>query len=294
MDGATCALLFEKAGGRRENVHFVHAGQLGQFVREQLASVPGFIVFADVGGISDEEANVLEKRGDCVLLDHHKTSMNVAERSWCYVDSSGNGGSACGSELLRRYLASFERSLDDEPTRALVAAVDDHDRWLKKNSLGEELALLFSFFGTTEFIERFIRIEERMRNTDGGMLYYQERDVLRVLRRKLVERIAIAAKKTIVRDVEVDGRKYRVGYVLSSLQSVSEGLERVLDRHPEAQVAAQVNFDSGVVSLRSRSGGPDVAEFARAFGGGGHRGAAGHQIPRSLIELIVEEVHGGR
>jgi hypothetical protein len=37
-----------------------------------------------------------------------------------------------------------------------------------------------------------------------------------------------------------------------------------------------------VFSLRSRGTGPDVSEIAKALGGGGHRGAAGFQVPHDV------------
>jgi len=58
---------------------------------------------------------------------------------------------------------------------------------------------------------------------------------------------------------------------------------RLLDLHPDAEfAAAEVRGpDSVTYSLRSRDDRADVSEIARKWGGGGHRNAAGFEVPRS-------------
>jgi len=62
---------------------------------------------------------------------------------------------------------------------------------------------------------------------------------------------------------------------------VSEACARLLEMHPEAELAAawfQVEPGRRVFSLRSRKGETDVAELAKLFGGGGHPSASGFSV----------------
>ena len=53
------------------------------------------------------------------------------------------------------------------------------------------------------------------------------------------------------------------------------------------------NATHRVYSLRSREGGADVSEIAELYGGGGHRHAAGFQVPLSLAGEARRELPGG-
>lgn len=292
MDGATCCILWEAAGGRRENVHFITAGGMERFVKKDpLVQSRAFLVFADVGLTSGTQADALEKRGECVLMDHHATSQHLSERPWCDVRMD-----ACGSELLRQYLG-----LEDEHIGRFVQLVDDHDRWLGKEPLSVDLAMWLVFAGQDDFIRRF----RALGSGDSPSLFERlyglgyrnfwspfERELVGILRHNRDEGIKNALRKSQVLEVEATWstpiETIDVVCVVTSEQNSSLMLVRALEENPECEVAAQVNIDKGTVSLRSR-GDYDVAAMAKHHGGGGHKAAAGFPFPPGFLKEIVIE-----
>lgn len=124
LDGAGCAIVFLRAGGRRENIRFVPAGMLENFVKKDpVFAGDEFIIFADIGLNVPKYATRIDKRGNCVLLDHHKTSAHLADRPWAGVDMD-----ACGTELLRRYLGDDIGPEHTVTCETLARVIDDHDR----------------------------------------------------------------------------------------------------------------------------------------------------------------------
>lgn len=282
MDGSGCAIVFQAAGGKKENIRYVAAGMVERFIKDEpLIDSDRFMLFADVGFPDDQKyVNKLEKRGNVVVLDHHKTSAHMKDRSWCKIDVDGNGGSACGCEMLRQYLG-----LEDQSTRYLCEVIDDHDRWLRKTPLSEELATLSVFLGQKIFIEWFTG-----RDFSNGLFTKTELDMLQVLKERRDENIETAIKKALVKDVVFNGVPMKIGYVVTPEPNISLLLDTLLERRPELDVACSIGVDKGAASFRTKKS-IDVSEIAKYFGGGGHRAAAGHRLPDSMVKELIEVVH---
>jgi oligoribonuclease NrnB/cAMP/cGMP phosphodiesterase (DHH superfamily) len=283
MDGSGCALVFLKAGGKKENIRFVPAGMVERFVKEE-PEIQGnrFLLFADIGFVDPKYVDILEKRGNCVVLDHHKTSLFMQGRSWCLIDAV-DGGTACGCEMLRRYL-----EVEDEGIKFLCRVIDDHDRWKLKEPQSQDLAMLSVFLGQKIFIEWF-----QGRDFADGLFTKTDLDIMAVLKERRDENIANAIKHVIKREVAWGDKTAKVGYIVTSEMNTSLLMNKVLEAHPELDAAALLDFSKTQVSLRSRNG-YDVSEMAKYFGGGGHNAAAGHPFPAKFKESMIEDLHDGR
>lgn len=279
MDGSGCEIMFLRAGGKKENVRFVAAGMLERFLKNDLDSLcDRFIIFADIGLTKKSETYVelLEKRGSCVLLDHHSTSLFVDGKPWCDVRQD-----ICGTEMLRQYLG-----LEDESSKALAALIMDHDIWIQKDPRSLDLAAFTVFVGQDIFVDRFVD-----RDITKGLFDPLETELMKIMTRRRDQFIAACIKKVIVRDVKWgDGRVAKVGYIISGEMNVTLMLDVLLRERPDLDVGCQINFEKGSVSLRSRNG-YDVAEMATYYGGGGHKAAAGHRIPEAMLLDVLKEVH---
>lgn len=282
MDGSGCAIVFQHAGGKRENIRYVAAGMVERFIKDEpLINSDKFMIFADIGFPDDTKyVNKLEKRGNCVVLDHHKTSLHMKGRPWCLIDAEGNGGSACGCELLRQYLG-----VEDAGIKYLCGVIDDHDRWLRKDPNSEDLATLTVFLGQKIFVDWFSG-----RDFNAGLFTKTELDMLSVLKERRDENIENAIRKVVVKDIVFNGRTVKIGYVVTPEPNISLLLDTLLTRKPELDVACSIGIDKGAASFRSKKG-LDVSEMAKYFGGGGHFAAAGHRLPDSLISEMIEVVH---
>lgn len=272
--------MFLRAGGKRENIRYVAAGMVEKFIKKDLDELGGrFVIFADIGlsGATGEKyADILEKRGNCVLLDHHNTSLHLSNRTWCDVRQE-----FCGTELLRQYL-----QLEDESSKALAVLIQDHDLWLKKDPRSVELAAFTVFVGQDIFVDRFV-------NRDVTKEFFDplETELMKIMTRRRDQFIDQAIKKVVVKDVTWNGNTCKVGYIISPEMNVSLLLDTLLSQKPELDVGCQINFEKGSVSLRSRRG-YDVSEMAKYFGGGGHKAASGHRISDEIMKGILEDIHG--
>lgn len=290
MDGAGCALMFMAAGGKRENIRYVPAGMVEKFVKTDPAFEQDvFLIFADVGLNLPKYAEKFEKRGQLVVLDHHKTSLHMKDREWACIRME-----ACGSELLRRYLnvgnlipAEYEATC-----RNLATIIDDHDRWLLNDPLSMDLAAFMSFVGQADFVDRYAN-GRKVNDLKTDLFTPFERDVLGILIRRRDEAIVRCIKHAKVRDLFLGNRDVRVAYVISDEPNTSILLDELLKQKPDVNVAVQVMMSHNKVSLRSRGGVPDVSEIAQQFGGGGHAAASGHLLPHSLIDELIAEIHNG-
>ena len=302
MDGAGCAIIFLMLGGKEENIHYVGAGTLRKFVDENhLMKGDRFVIFADVGITSAEDADALEKRGNCVLIDHHLSAKHMQDRSWCYIDCDGNSGSACACKLFLSYMAYSYESwsrvfMENHEILHLTNAIDDNDRWLQKNPRSAEMAAYMTFVGQKRFIKAFIDLSRWGDNfsslSPNKTIWYEwEETVLEIIQDQKNKNIERLLRDVIVHDIEMDNEMIPVGYVVSSEQNVSQLLMTVLQRFPEVKVAAQISVDKGSISMRSR-GDVDVSALAKMFHGGGHRSASGHPLPKNLSKLIIEACHG--
>lgn len=284
MDGAGCAIMFMYAGGKKENIRYVKAGMLEQFVKKEPEIKGGkFIIFADLGFNDPKYADMLEKRGNCVILDHHNTSVFLKDRTWCNIDMN-----ACGSELTRQYLG-----IEDEEAKKFAALIDDHDRWLRKDPRSEQMAAFMSFVRQASYISRFKNFKDRF-NWPNGIFSDFEIDLLGILDKNREESVRLAIEKMIVKDIPhpKTGETIRVGYTTSADPNISIILNEMLNARPDIVMSVQISLNQGSISLRSR-GDFDVSEFASHFGGGGHKSASGHRMPRGFIENLIEELHGG-
>jgi len=299
MDGSGCAIMFMGAGGKRENIRFVSAGMVEQFVKKDpIFKEDRFLIFADVGLNTPKYADVLERRGNLVMLDHHNTSLHLVGRHWAEIEEKNQ---RCGTRMLRDYLVANVpggKFIGSSSWRIFANLLDDHDRWIREIPGSEDMATLMSFLGQQDFITRFVnpkeRICESIREGRGkSFLTEFEEDLLGILQRRRDEAIAEVIEKAIVKEIKLpDDSRVTVGFVITDEPNISLLLNRLLEEKPEIQIAASVCMPKGAVSLRSRGGNPDCSYVAGLFKGGGHKAAAGHRLPQDLSEVILEHIYG--
>jgi hypothetical protein len=154
MDGAAAAAIFRCFGGLHSNIHFCKPNDVtSALIKADVLDQTGpkdFLIFADVR-VADWMALELEKRGNVVLLDHHRSSASLSDYTWCCIDEG-----ICGSGLLHQYFTTHCDTMCSGPyierLEHIVAAVDDYDRGIHKNPGGDELSLLMNALGTGSFI----------------------------------------------------------------------------------------------------------------------------------------------
>lgn len=305
LDGSGCVIFFILAGGKIENVRYVAAGMVERFIKKDpVFSSNKFLIFADVGLNLPKYADILEKRGNVVMFDHHKSSTHLVGRHWAVIDEKNE---RCGCVMLRDYLIDIcEKGvgqgniLKSSSYRIFAETIDDHDRWQgKMKPHSDNLALIMPFYGQEEFVRRFTSFDPKERvcmNISRGVTrsFFDEidRELLIILEKKRNDSAESLMKKIRIEKVETDSvGTVSVGWFVSADPNISFILNKVLDERPDIDVACSISFDRGAVSLRSRDGKPDVSLLAAEMGGGGHASAAGHRIPQAVIDTIAERIY---
>lgn len=273
----------------------------------------------------DREVYVLDfsfKKDECLrmasicktltIIDHHKSAMadlrgifnmpaseNVeifdAGARNLYVNLDMNHS---GAVLAWRYF--FYPDID---TPQLLLYIEDRDLWRWKLPHSKQInAALASYMGDPVVNTSFLRLETISREW-GSQLEQQlvtEGEAILRSQNELVARMASSAEGF---DWTSHGNVHRTHAANASCLQSELG-DHLLHPPPEAsperpcEVAAIYYWsgpaDAYRVSLRSRPDGPDVAEIAKRYGGGGHRNAAGferHQLPwRDRAEKIAENM----
>src|SRR5574343_683085 len=152
-DGSGCAVIFIAAGGKRENITFAGPdhNEVDDVAKDLMWTHNGLVIFADVS-LSKEMALKLVGKDNIVLLDHHKSAMELQDISFCHIDNS-----KCGTKLLYEWLLSSVTQLTIPKYRHFVDCIDDKDRWVNAIEDSFYTHTLHHIYGQELFIERFLR-----------------------------------------------------------------------------------------------------------------------------------------
>lgn len=226
--------------------------------------------------ISFDREHMLQLAADndqVYAYEHHKTAqdqmLDLPENVHVEFDLERSGAG-----IAWDYLS------DGSPRSWLVDYVEDRDLW--RFDLGNSRdvnAYLQSRPQTFEEWERLWNLTPQMVRPLGEAI------------RGYVDHYA---ERAVATGAPIELLGYRTFAVNVQYLGVSETLHRVLERIPEAQVALGWHVHGSPTrgghvhySLRSRTEDDvDVTVIARTFGGGGHKNAAGFEVPYILGNLF--------
>lgn len=207
-----------------------------------------------------------------VIIDHHKTAVELNKYEFAHVSVEKNGVLMSGTYLFYKYLKEIY-NVSNRKLERFVENVRAYDTWdWKKN--GNQLAKttndLMYIKGINDFAEDMI---DAVANTEDD-LFLKETDwiLLKYETQKLVNYIKSKEKDII--DFRL-GDNYHLGVVYAE-QYVSDLGNQLALQHPEYDAIAIIGAKT--VSLRTIRDDIDVSEIAKQYGGGGHQKAAGFLI----------------
>jgi oligoribonuclease NrnB/cAMP/cGMP phosphodiesterase (DHH superfamily) len=206
------------------------------------------------------------KAASLLAFDHHKTAQaDLAGLDFCTFDMAKSGARLTFDYLCRHDVATGGATSDGVPW--LVAYTEDRDLWLHKLPLTKEvnagLRALPMDFDAWDLLHANPDAQRTLATEGAAILRYQ---------RKLVESHVSHAQ-----EVEIMGHKVLcVNCTTPDLQSEVAG--ELAEGRPFGACWFEADSNERVYSLRSRDGGVDVSEVAKAHGGGGHRNAAGFRM----------------
>lgn len=319
LDGVGCAILAYLAFGR-ENVDVEYCdygdvdGKVREFYLSDVDKQYDDIYITDIS-IDEENATWIEdlvRSGErWHLFDHHATALGLNRFDWCEVEVINNtlGVKTSGTELFYTYLLeieAFDHLSADVITNIgrFVDIVRDYDTW-RWNDLGEEGVIckqvndLFYIYGR----EKFIRWASDQIYTYRGPMevdYFGSRSFLvfesesysfpwfsemdRILleqKQKDIDIYVEEKNKQLTWKIDKFGHTY--GIVFAE-RYFSELGNRLCEMNPDIEYVAMVNICEGTVSYRTIREDVDLGgEIAHAYGGGGHKKAAGSRFDRKAI-----------
>lgn len=228
------------------------------------------------------------KTASIVVLDHHKTAAQDLvrlPRAYHTVNDIGDAWLECEANGMPRVAALFdmERSgagiawdwcFPGERRPQLIRHIEDRDLWKMELEATRRISLFLRSYPYD--FEVWDGIAAQLDDIGGlrANIMAQAAAIERFYDRKLAEMLPTAT----LRDV---GKWKGVAVAHAPYAFASDLANELLKAHPEAPFAAVVvdAYGARTWSLRSEDGRQDVSEVAKAFGGGGHRNAAGFRVP---------------
>lgn len=289
MDGSASALIFLHSGGMKKNIKFVQAGHFDDtFMDSNMSKNDTPCLFVDIAPSTEAVAQLISNRRFAWVIDHHASAVKFSMYPGFHVNVENT---ACGSESLRQWLVDRGvKKFDTQAWKRFTRIIDDHDRWQLKIPFSLEMPKFFSFVGQQEFITRFMDVETRFAEEKCSYWNPFEAELMVLVDREQTRRFNRDLKRFVVIEREFDGKKTKIGYVISGEVNNSEMLNIYLKQHPEVDAACQICPDLNKVSLRSNNK-LDITSFTAIYGGGGHKNSGGHGLPDELTRKVADLVH---
>lgn len=197
------------------------------------------------------------------VIDHHKTAQK---------DLDGIDDEAFNIETVYDMdqsgcVLTWKYFHEMTPVPRMLSLIQDRDLWRFNLKGTKELFVYLSAHKQDFYLWTDIRFAlDRAIEAGGAMLKYQQKQVDNIVKYSTYE-------------TELAGHKVAA---CNSCIFQSEIGHAMLDKFPEAKFAVIYNDKDErvtIYSMRSR-GDFDVSDIARAYGGGGHKAAAGFQVNR--------------
>lgn len=195
-----------------------------------------------------------------LILDHHKSAAEEL------VDLPANVVAVFDMERSGAMMA-WQHFFPDVPAPRLIEHIQDRDLWrFALPGTREIQANVFSYpydFG----------VWDRLMTSDVELLRGEGAAIERKHHKDIAELVTVTKRRMVIGgfDVPVANLPYTLSSDAGHLMAQDEPFAACYWDTP----------DGRVFSLRSSDAGQDVSAVAKTFGGGGHRNAAGFQVPHS-------------
>lgn len=270
LDGIACAVLYCKAYPNVELV-FIDYDRVNETVEELAKSTDQHIMISDLSVNKEELAELLDKRGNVELIDHHPTAKWLADKyKWALVDTNWSATKHMYEVLSTRFnLQDYE---------GFVKLVDDYDTWghgTKPLIMSQDLNRLREILGRDRFLARWIAQPSLDTSDLEDMLLTLDKEQEEKYIRESIEQVALVT--------DAQGNKYAL---LAADRYINNVGHTILDVYPDIEYVMMVNFRHSTVSLRGR-GNVHLGQLAKKVGGGGHKKAAGFPLEGGVAEYFL-------
>ena len=295
LDGVGCAILAKLAFGEEVDISYCNYDDINENVMNYLNHNDdslSYIYITDIR-VNEEVAELLDKRGGVVLLDHHATALGLNKYPWCKVMVEDlNGVKTSGTKMFYHWLGMngclSEELENNKALERFAELVRDYDTW-RWSELGEDGVIckqvndLLYLYGREDFIHWCI---SEIHDEVFPRLYAKDEVVLKI-KQDEIDRY-IEEKNETMFTSPMCGKV--CGFVFAD-RFVSELGNRLCKMHPEIDFVAMIDIDGCMVSYRTGKEDIDLGkDVASLFGGGGHPKAAGSEFGQSIKLKVIEEI----
>ena len=295
LDGVGCAILAKLAFGEEVDISYCNYDDINENVMNYLNHNDdslSYIYITDIR-VNEEVAELLDKRGGVVLLDHHPTALGLNKYSWCKVMVEDlNGVKTSGTKMFYHWLVMNgclnEELETNEALSRFAELVRNYDTW-RWSELGEEGVIckqvndLMYLYGRDKFITWCI---SEIHDEVFPRLYSADELLLNTKQKEIDE--YVEEKNEQLFTSPMCGRV--CGFVFAE-KYVSELGNRLCKMHPEIDYVAMIDMGSKTVSYRTVKYDIDLGkDVAQLFGGGGHPKAAGSEFSVDVQFKTIEKI----
>lgn len=263
-----------------------------EFINQKLYKDYNQVYITDLSltlNICKQIDDIPELKEKLLVFDHHQSNLFVNDYDFATVIVKNEEGCMeCGTSLFYKYLKeTFSNSyINNEVVSEYVELVREGDTWDFLSDYEEkarDLSLLFSYTR-----ERFINNFTDIIKNDSNDLFSERESYLLSIEKERIE-IYLEEKKKQVYFAEIDN--YRVGIVFA--ENYRSILGNYLSKYYEDKCDFVIIINvSRSISYRTIKE-VNVGEFAKVYGGSGHKKASGSPLPFKFREQIISLIYEG-
>lgn len=244
------------------------------------------ILMADCSPSTPEAINLInkfvEEGNDFVLLDHHKSALELNKYSWSRVKVETDGFKHSGTELIYNYFKELGIDVSNLSEFAeLVRCYDTWDWFDKGIDTAEKLNRLYWFLGIDDFlgnITKKIASKEPIFNMEDEI-------ILKVIEK--LDKEYISERKTMFETINYKGLNVAV---LFTDRCVSQLGNIICRENDDIDFSCLIDLNRNKCSMRSLEGKTDVSLIAKEYGGGGHAQASGFMLNSKAKEELLKNI----
>lgn len=285
LDGVGAVVVAKKVFPSIKYI-FPERDMLNSSVEEAISSGEyGCIFMTDCAVSNEHTEHMIEEYvaegNKFILLDHHKSALNLNKYKWSHVKVETNGFKHCGTELIYSFLKDLGLNLDElDEFVELVRSYDTWDWANTNNPIPERLNTLYWNYG-----DKDIFIQTMIDRVSSNAVLINDKDNAIIDTIKRIDEKYIEARKTMF--VSKFYGEYKVA-VLFTDRCVSQLGNIICKENKDIDFCCLVDLNRCKVSMRCVKDTVDVEEIARKFNGGGHSKAAGFVLTQDIKNKIMD------
>lgn len=287
LDGSGAIVVARKIFPKIEYISVKNREELDEILKKSILSKKyKTILMTDCSPSTQESIELINtfvgEGNEFVLLDHHKSALELNKYEWSNVKVETKGYKHSGTELLYSYFKNLNIDVAELTVfTELVRCYDTWD-WFHFNiPTAEQLNRLYWFLGVDDFVDSMVK----KINSNKELISKEDLIVLNAME-KLDEQY-ISEIKTKFETIEYEGLNVAVVF---TDRCVSKLGNTICIENDYIDFCCLIDLNNNKCSMRSLDGKVDVSLIAKKYGGGGHAPAAGFKINSLAKEEIFKNI----